>query len=110
MLESIFGNATAEKVLMFIHHHGEAHLGAIAADFAISKAAVRQQLNRFERGGVLVSKEMGRTRIYTFNRKSPLTRPVRELVEMAYDQLSISEKEKTFPSRRRPRRKGKPVT
>lgn len=110
MLEGIFGNTTAEKVLMSIHHHGEAHLGGIAADFGISKAAVRQQLNRFERAGVLVSKEMGRTRVYTFNRKSPLTRPVREIVEMAYDQLSIPEKEKIFHQRRRPRRKGKPVT
>ena len=110
MLESIFGNPTAEKVLLFIHHHGEAHLGAIAADYGVSKAAVRQQLNRFERGGVLVSKEMGRTRIYTFNKKSPLTRPVQDLVGLAYDQLSVNEKEKIFHSRRRPRRKGKPVT
>jgi len=109
MLEGIFGNKTAEKVLLYIHHHGESHTAAIAEDLLISKTAVKQQLQRFEQAGVLVSKEMGRTRIYFFNRKSALTRPVLDLVSIVYDTLSITEKEKIFRKRRRPRRKGKPI-
>ncbi len=110
MLEGIFGNPTAEKVLIYLHHHGEAHIAGIATDLELSKTAVRQQLNRFEKSGVLVSKEVGRTRVYLFNKKSPFTRPVLDLVGIVYDTMAISEKELMFPTRRRPRRKGKPVT
>ena len=109
MLEGIFGNKTAEKVLLHLFHYGEAHASAIAHDFEMALNPVRQQLNRFELAGVLVSKEMGRSRIYSFNPKSPLTRSVKELVEIAYNSISLKEREKIFQSRRRPRRKGKPV-
>ena len=35
MLEGIFGNKTAEKVLLHIFHYGESHASAIAQDFEI---------------------------------------------------------------------------
>lgn len=110
MLEGIFGNKTAEKILLHIFHYGESHASAIARDFNIALNPVIQQLNRFELSGVLVSKEVGRSRVYTFNPKSPLAKPVKDLIEMAYDSISLSEREKIFQIRRRPRRKGKPVT
>lgn len=109
MLEGIFGNKTAEKVLLHIFHYGEAHASAIANDLKIALNPVRQQLNRFELAGVLVSKEMGRSRVYFFNPKSPLTKPVKDLVELSYDSISLAERQKIFQTRRRPRRKGKPV-
>lgn len=109
MLEGIFGNKTAEKVLLHIFHYGESHASAIAADFNIAKTPVIHQLNRFEAAGVLVSKEIGRTRIYSFNLKSPLQRPVKEMIEMAYETIPLGERQILFHFRRRPRRKGKPV-
>lgn len=109
MLEGIFGNKTAEKVLLHIFHYGESHASAISMDFEVALNPVRQQLNRFELAGVLVSKEVGRSRIYSFNPKSPLAKPVKELVELAYEAISLSERQKLFKTRRRPRRKGKPV-
>ena len=33
MLEGIFGNKTAEKVLLHIFHYGESHASGIAKDF-----------------------------------------------------------------------------
>lgn len=33
MLERIFGNKTAEKVLLHIFHYGESHASAIAQEF-----------------------------------------------------------------------------
>ncbi len=110
MLEGIFGNKTAEKVLLHIFHYGESHASAIARDFSIAVTTVLQQLNRFERAGVLVSKESGRSRIYSFNPKYVFKKPIQEIIEKAYDSIPLSERQKMFEMRRRPRRKGKPVT
>lgn len=109
MLEGIFGNKTAEKVLIHIFHYGESHASAIAADFGVAKNPVIQQLNRFELAGVLVSKLSGRTRLYSFNPKSPFQRPIKEIIEVVYESIPLMEREKIFHVRRRPRRKGKPV-
>lgn len=109
MLEKIFGNKTAEKVLLHIYHYGESHASGIAQDFDMALNPIIQQLNRFELAGVLISKEAGRTRIYSFNPKSPLMKPVKELIELAYDSIPLAERQSIFQTRRRPRRKGKPV-
>lgn len=109
MLEGIFGNKTAEKVLLHIFHYGESHAAVIAKDFKVSVNAVVQQLNRFELAGVLISKEAGRSRVYSFNPKSPLVKPVTQLIEMAYDSIPLNERQVLFLTRRRPRRKGKPA-
>ena len=110
MLEGIFGNKTAEKVLLHIFHYGESHASAIAQDFGVALNPIIQQLNRFESAGVLISKEAGRSRMYSFNPKSALTKPLKEIVEMAYESIPLSERQKIFETRRRPRRKGKPIT
>ncbi len=109
MLEGIFGNKTAEKVLLHIFHHGESHASAIAKDFSTAVNPVIQQLNRFELAGVIISKELGRSRIYSFNPKSPFTKPIKEIIEKAYESIPLPERQKIFATRRRPRRKGKPV-
>jgi len=109
MLEGIFGNKTAEKVLLHIFHYGETHASAIAQDFKMALNPIIQQLNRFELAGVLVSKEVGRSRIYSFNPKSVFSKPLKEMIEIAYESIPLSERQKIFETRRRPRRKGKPV-
>ncbi|MGZ3809435.1 MAG: hypothetical protein ACXVCE_15230, partial [Bacteriovorax sp.] len=64
---------------------------------------------RFEEAGILVSKLVGKTRVYLFNQKSPATKPFMDLIKVYYDGLSLEDKEKIFATRRRPRRPGKPV-
>jgi len=109
MLEGIFGNKTAEKVLLHVFHYSEIHASAIADDYQMALNPVIGQLTRFENAGILVSKEMGRTRVYSFNPKSPFVRPVKELIRIVYDNIPLKERELLFGVRRRPRRKGKPV-
>lgn len=109
MLEGVFGNKTAEKVLLHIFHYGESHASVIAKDFGMSLNPIIQQLNRFEIAGVLVSKEAGRTRVYSFNPKSALSKPLKEIIEIAYEAIPFNERQKIFETRRRPRRKGKPI-
>ncbi len=109
MLEGIFGNKTAEKVLLHIYHHGESHARAISHDMKIANNPVIGQLDRFEKAQILVSKMAGKSRVYRFNDRFTLTGPVKELIKRAYDSLSLKEKERLFEKRRRPRMKGKPV-
>jgi len=109
MLEGIFGNKTAEKVLLHIYHYGEIHASAIAEDYRIALNPIKGQLDRFENAGILASKEVGRSRLYFFNPKSVFLGPIRELLKITYESIPLKEREILFASRRRPRRKGKPV-
>src|SRR3984957_18070303 len=109
MLEGILGNKTAEKVLLHIYHYGESYGLAIAQDLKIARNPVVQQLDRFEKAQILTSKLVGKTRVYRFNERYPLTSPVKELVKRVYDSIPLIEKNKLFAKSRRPRMKGKPV-
>jgi len=109
MLEGIFGNKTAEKCLIHIMHYGEIHAAAIARDYSISENQVRNQLERFENANIIVSKVVGRARLYQFNQKSPFSKPVQDIIKIVYKTIPISEKEKLFKERRRPRKRGKEI-
>lgn len=109
MLEKLFGTQTAGFVLLHLYHYGEVYARGLARDLNISLSAVQKQLQKFEDAGVLASKLMGRTRIYSFNQKSPLTKPLMELIDVIYSSMSLSDKEHLFKTRQRPRRPGKPV-
>lgn len=70
MIESLVGNSTAEKILLYITNYGEGYISGIAETFKISKSQVRKQLLRFENGGILVARDKGSLRLYTFNPRS----------------------------------------
>lgn len=110
MLEGILGNKTAEKIMFHIFHYGESHASGISQDFKIPLTPVIKQLDRFELAGILVAKTAGRSRVYSFNLKSPFIKPFRQIIEVAYESIPLSERQVLFQARRRPRRKGKPVT
>ncbi len=109
MLEKILGSDTAMKVMLHLIHYGEIYPSAVAKDYEISLSAVQKQFERFEEAGVLVSKLVGKTRVYFFNKKSPIAKPFMDLIKVYYDGLTLEDKEKIFAQRRRPRRPGKPV-
>ncbi len=108
-LEILFGNRTTERILLHLLHYGEIHARGIAGDYGSAVSPFLRQLNRLEDAGILVSREVGRTRLYGFNPKSAYTTPLKKLVEITYESIPLTEREKIFHKRRRPRRKGKPV-
>lgn len=108
-LEVLFGNRTAAKLMLYLFHYGEAYASGAARDLGVALSPVQRQFDKFEAGGLLVSKMLGNTRVYTFNPKQPATRKLKELIQVFYEGLSLNERERLFPSRRRPRRRGKPV-
>lgn len=110
MLEGIFGNASAEKVLLYLEQYEEGYATAIARTFDdLSLNMAQRQLERFERAGALVSSLRGRTRLYSWNPRYPFRRELRALLRRALDQLPASERKRYFTERRRPRRAGKPL-
>ncbi|MCC6642682.1 MAG: ArsR family transcriptional regulator [Deltaproteobacteria bacterium] len=109
MLEAIFGNATAEKVLLYIESRGEGYAQAIADTFDdVTLRMAQVQLARFERGGVLLSQLKGRTRLFTWNPRYAFQRELRALLRRALESLPEADRRRYFLQRRRPRRTGKP--
>ena len=109
MLDEIFGNRSVERIYLHLFHYGEIHARGLANDYKTSADPFLKQLNRLENAGILVSRTVGRTRLYQFNPKSPFVTPIRKIIEIVYDSMPLPEKEHIFQTRRRPRRKGKPV-
>jgi len=109
-LAELFGGKGAEAVLLHLYHHGESYGRAVEADMGVSLQTVQSQLERFERAGALVSKMAGRTRLYTWNPKSPFANPLREIARIAYEAIPLKDRPALFPTRRRHRSPGKPVS
>jgi DNA-binding transcriptional ArsR family regulator len=109
MLDIILNSEIAMKVMFHMIHYGEIYPSAVAKDYELTLSAVQKQFARFEEAGVLISKLVGRTRVYSFNKKSKTAVKFYDFVKVYYDGLSLKDKEKIFSERRRPRRAGKPV-
>ena len=108
MLEGIFGDASAEKVLLYLEEYEEGYTTAIVrTSDDVSLNMAQRQLERFERAGELVSSLQGRTRLDTWNPRDPFRRELCALLRQALDQLPTSERKHYWTQRRRPRRAGK---
>jgi predicted transcriptional regulator len=109
MLDKIFGNETISMIYLNLFHYDEVYSALIEKNTGIGSRAVLNQLNKMEEAGVLVSRSVGRTRLYQFNPKSPFVKPIKEIIEIIYSNMNIKMKEKMFKERMRPRAKGKEV-
>ncbi len=109
LLSGLFGNETAEKVLLFMENYDSGYPRGIATTFDLSISQVQNQLERFEREGILVSRLVGRTRLYEWNPRYLFLAELRAMLGKALKRLPDSIQEKYFRERMRPRRKGKPL-
>lgn len=107
MIESLVGNQTAERVLLYIVNYGEGHTSGIAQTFDIPKSQVRKQLIRLENGGVLIGRNVGNLRMFQINPRCPYRKELEALIEKVLSLVSAADKEKYYRQRRRPRRTGK---
>jgi predicted transcriptional regulator len=83
MLEGLFGNKSAEKVMLSIFNHGELHASAIAQMHNTALDPIKKQLERFEEAGFLISRVVGRSRLYKFNNQNPMIKPLKQLLLIA---------------------------
>ncbi|HUP57468.1 MAG TPA: ArsR family transcriptional regulator [Bdellovibrionota bacterium] len=109
MLKALFGNETCEKILLYLQAYQSGYASAIAGTFSFNLRRVQLQLDRLERGGILVSRVIGNTRTYQFNPKWFFKRELEALLKKALSALSQEERNLYFTARTRPRRKGKGI-
>ena len=109
MLEGLFGNIIIEKILFFLYVYAEGYPLGMAKVFGVPVNRIQQQLKRLENGGIVVSRLVGKVRLYTFNPRFPFLEELKELMAKAYEFVPENEKERYFRMRKRPRRAGKPL-
>ncbi len=109
MLEPIFGSKVRESVLIYLVGRDKGYAREIAAFYKYSLSPVQNQLDRLESGNVLVSFFSGKTRVYSFNPRYPFLKELKALLNQALLFLPEDEHDKLLKSRRRPRRRLKPL-
>lgn len=109
MLEGLFGNPVIEKIFFTILVYNECYALGLAKTFGEPVNKFQQQLKRLENGGIIVSRLVGRTRVYMFNPRYAFLKELKALISKAYEFVPETEKERFYTKRTRPRRAGKPL-
>lgn len=109
MLIPLLGSENSERVLIFLLKREEGYAREIAPFFDASLYAIQKQLDKFEQGGVLVSRKVGRTRLYMYNPRYPFLTELKTLLEKVYAFYPEEVREGLEMNRRRPRKKDKPL-
>lgn len=107
MIEVILGSKNAERVLTYIYARSEGYAREIARFYETDLLPIQKQLDKLEAGGVLVSREVGKTRPYVFNPRYPFLNELKALLEKAFSFYPQVEQDKLIMNRRRPRARGK---
>ena len=109
LLSGLFGNETAEKVLLSIANYGSGYPRGIASIFRVPVSQVQRQVERLEREAILSSRLIGRTRVYEFNPRYMFREELEALLKKALKNLPAQVMDEYFTQRARPRRRGKPL-
>jgi hypothetical protein len=105
MLESLFGNESIERVLFFLLRNQTCYALQLKKQLGISLSPLQQALLRLEKGGILVSTLVGKTRIFEFNPRYLFRQELCSFLERVYATLPEEVKKKYYekPERKRPR-------
>lgn len=109
MLGPILGSESRERALIFILARDQGYATEIASFFGANLYAIQKQLEKLEKGGVLVSHTAGRPRVYRYNPRYPFLKELKNLLEKALTFYPTDLKEQLLMNRRRPRQRGKPL-
>jgi len=109
-LETLFGGRAAAQVLLFIENYGEGYANQISKTFEMPLSEVQKQLKKFEQGGILVSRMVGPSRMYTWNPRDPALNGLKQLLRETLERgIPETRLKQFYRQRRRPRRAGKPL-
>lgn len=109
MLTSVLRTRETEWILLFIAARGAGYAQEIADFFKANLRSVQRQLERLEAGGVLTSRTVGRTRLFSFNPRYPFRTELVALMDKAKRFYPPDLIERLDFDRRRPRRTRKPL-
>ncbi len=108
MLSILFGSALREKILLYLVECGEGYSLALANNFKANLFAVQSQLRRLEEAGILVSRTVGKTRVYSLNPRYFLLKELTSLLKKNFAGLPEGEVRTFYRPRKRPSKVGKP--
>jgi len=109
MIEVLFGSSNKERILIFLKVRQEGYAREIARFFEVDLDPIQKQLERLENGGVIYSRKAGRTILFAFNPRYPFLKELKQLLDKVLIFYPDELHQKLTLSRRRPRRKGKPL-
>ncbi len=111
MLEALLGNESIERVLFYILQNKSCYALQLKKQFHSTLSPMQQALLRLEKGGILVSTLIGKTRIFQFNPRYPFLKQLCSFLQCVYETLPEEIKKRYYeaPVRKRPRRTGKPL-
>jgi predicted transcriptional regulator len=109
MLEPLLGSKNRERILLYLYGRPEGYAREIARFFETDLGPIQKQLERLEAGGVLYSRAAGRTRLFCLNPRYPFLPELKALLDKALQFYPQEARENLVMTRRRPRRKGKPL-
>lgn len=109
MISNLFESALREKILLYLQECGDGYSRELSQNFGASLTAAQNQLRNMEDGGILVSRTVGRTRVYRINPRYFLRQELEALLRKMLDFLPEQEIARYYRPRKRPRRPGKPL-
>jgi hypothetical protein len=109
MLETLLGSKSSEQVLIFLFARDEGYPTEIARFYEAELYAIQRQLERMESSNILVSRKVGRTRVFEFNPRYPFLQELKSLLEKALSYYPKKTREDLLMNRRRHRRSDKPL-
>lgn len=110
MLETLFGNISKERILIFLFAREKGYAREIAGTFQAPVTPIQRQLEQLEAAGILYSEPVGRTIVYALNPRYAFHQELKALLEKALSYYPPEQRELLMMNRRRPRRQGKPLT
>lgn len=93
LFDALFGNATVEKVLLFLLVNERCYATQICHCMGGALTPIQQALQRLEKGGIITSELEGKTRLFQFNPHYPFLRELQALLKQGYQQLAIHDQQ-----------------
>jgi hypothetical protein len=109
MLEALLGNKNKERILIFIKARNEGYAREIASFYKTDLTPIQNQLNKLEIGNILVSRNVGKTKLFMLNLQNPFFKEIDNLLSKIIEFLPEIERNELLIYRKRPRRSGKPL-
>ena len=82
MLESLITSKTRIKLLLkfFLNINNQGYLRSLESEFNESTNGIRQELNRFEHAGLLLTESDGNKKLYRANTRHPLFKDINSII------------------------------
>jgi hypothetical protein len=109
MLASLLGSLSSERILLYLAARQEGYAREMSRFYQTSVTPIQKQLEKLAAAGILCSRVLGRTRLYTFDPRYPFKAELEALLHKALSFYPAPVQEALLLNRRRPRRPGKPL-